>query len=254
MYADTRPWMKTFCTWTPRSDTWTGITSCPTLFKEPLAVLLAALCRWQASSAFQRTQPEKCHPIKEQRTRVGTDETASASSIWTPAEVWPRAVLLSVSGSICIRLEPIIQHRPPRSRHFLWTPPPSIPTFIKPWYGLKLGWLFALSSTKLTLIICGWTCVFVDWGWGVEFFSIWEQGNEAVDGELRKECNKYEGNTHSWFKVGHIGWLKDEPCLSKFLHLKIKHRQTDRQMMKLHVSVLNGETSVFDVYNCFIAI
>lgn len=167
--------------------------------------------------------------------------------------------LAACSLVVCFRLHmhPTRTHNSAQTsqiKAFPLNPPPSIPTFIKPWYGLKLGWLFALSSTKLTLIICGWTCVFVDWGWGVEFFSIWEQGNEAVDGELRKECNKYEGNTHSWFKVGHIGWLKDEPCLSKFLHLKIKHRQTDRQMMKLHVSVLNGETSVFDVYNCFIAI
>lgn len=90
----------------------------------------------------ERNLSQKCHPIKwSTRVCLRRGET-SISIIYPPGRLQKSAAVsgqenVSVScSSSCVVSQmsparPIIQHRPPRSRHFLLTPLTSIPTFIK---------------------------------------------------------------------------------------------------------------------------
>ena len=77
----------------------------------------------EASSAFlpaRRNLSEKCAPIKT---------SARVCARHHPSGRLPSPAACLFQGSRCVRARPIIQCRPRRSRHFLWTPSDIHPNF-----------------------------------------------------------------------------------------------------------------------------
>lgn len=123
----------------------------------------------------------------------------------------PSSIHLDVCGScVCFRLQmrPTPTHNSAQASQIkafplnpLWHPSQ---LSLNPGTAWELGRTFAPAAELRAAAPRLWFDMCVSQR--LEFLSTWGRGNEAVGPRAEKRCNKYQGDTHSWLKSGHIGW------------------------------------------------